>query len=537
MIRRGDRITMLLFALLVVWAAIPLAWLTVHALRDGVVLSGSNGALAGADQLFYLDSIRQSGTHLLIADNFALALGRAVFLHPLYLLAGVLWRAGLPLQGAFWLLGLPAAGALAVGATRLASLALAAPRVRALAAVLGLFYLSPLVALLVFAHRVSPLAHFQLDFPAGESMTAWQLWGYPHTAIAVGLLAVVLCEVVKLAEWERTRVAGGPDSGSRAARTGAVAAAAALVGWFHPWQGAILIALTLLVALTERSAGLARRLFVVVLAAGTPMVYEQLLVHTDAAWRLDSARNQGSVGPLWMLLAALLPLALPALAGARSLRSGPTRIVLIGWPVAALLILFITSEFPDHALEGIALPLAVLAMRPWTGAPGRAGAGAPKRPPRALTAVGAVAATAAVVAGGAYEAGTFHDSLASGVAPYWLDQGDRAALSYLERERVPGGVFARYYLGMAVPAFTGRATWVGEFTWTPDFLARQVSADGVIDGVLAPAQARAVVVRSGARFVLRDCRSQANLRVLLGPLVGTEHHFGCAAVYALRRGL
>jgi hypothetical protein len=36
---------------------------------------------------------------------------------------------------------------------------------------------------------------------------------------------------------------------------------------------------------------------------------------------------------------------------------------------------------------------------------------------------------------------------------------------------------------------------------------------------------------SGARFLLADCTTRADMRKLLGPLIRSAHGFGCAAVY------
>jgi hypothetical protein len=36
---------------------------------------------------------------------------------------------------------------------------------------------------------------------------------------------------------------------------------------------------------------------------------------------------------------------------------------------------------------------------------------------------------------------------------------------------------------------------------------------------------------SGARFLLADCTTRADMRKLLGPLIRSVHGFGCAAVY------
>src|SRR5437588_12175516 len=112
---RTEAVPRTVAALALLWAAVPVAVLLIHVLRLGGVLSGSDGPLAGADQMLYMDEIRQSGAHGLIADHFDLATGHAVYLNPLYLLGGLIWRAGAPVQVAFWALKLIAAPVLALG--------------------------------------------------------------------------------------------------------------------------------------------------------------------------------------------------------------------------------------------------------------------------------------------------------------------------------------------------------------------------------------------------------------------------------------
>ena len=305
-----------------VWAAVPMVVLVYHTLRHGGVLTGTDSPLPGADQLFYMDSIRQSGTHLLIADHFDLVLGRAVFLHPLYLLAGIVWRLGVPLQAAFWALSLLAAPALALGALALGRGCLHGRGERAAAVAVGVFYMSPLVPLLAWSGAVGAFQRFELETPAGESMPAWQLWGYPHSAVAVGLLALALAGAASIA-------AGAAASRRRLAW---MAAAAALAAWLHPWQGAIFIAVAVvLAALSARSWALGRALAVPVLAAVAPIAYEEILVHTDAAWRLDSVQNVAAHVPLWMLPGRARAARHPrpgrrARAGSGSLANGPRRV-------------------------------------------------------------------------------------------------------------------------------------------------------------------------------------------------------------------
>jgi hypothetical protein len=296
---------------------------------------------------------------------------------------------------------------------------------------------------------------------------------------------------------------------------------AALVAWLHPWQGATLIVvLAVLIAQTR-----ARMLVPVLLGAALPLIYEEILSRSDAAWRLDSIRNAVGHDPLWMVLVALVPLAVPAVLGLRGRRGDSATTVLITWPVAGLGVYFLTDQFPYHALQGVTIPLAVLAIRGWP-------AWGSRLRPLGSRAVALALTTVAIASGVAYEISTFRDSINSGVAPYWLTADERAALSYLDHAPEPGGVLARYYIGMAVPAFTGRRTWVGEWTWTPDFNLRINQALQLLEGGMRPASAQRFVRATGARFILGDCGTRP-ISSLLGPLLRRARHFGCATVYEL----
>ncbi len=48
---------------------------------------------------------------------------------------------------------------------------------------------------------------------------------------------------------------------------------------------------------------------------------------------------------------------------------------------------------------------------------------------------------------------------------------------------------------------------------------------------MTPVAAQSFVLSSGARFVLADCQTTADIRTLLGPIIRSAHGFGCAAVY------
>jgi hypothetical protein len=91
------------------------------------------------------------------------------------------------------------------------------------------------------------------------------------------------------------------------------------------------------------------------------------------------------------------------------------------------------------------------------------------------------------------------------------------------------------YVGLIVPAETGRRTYVGTCLWSqPNCDQRVVATANLFTGADSPAQARAFVRSTGARFLLEDCNSDANLTKLLSPLVVSAKRFGCASVYEVR---
>jgi hypothetical protein len=492
------------------WAATSVALLLLHMARYGGILSGSDGPLAGSDQFLYMDFIRQSGSHLLIGEQFDLTIGHQVYLEPIYLLGGLLWRCGLSIAAAFWSLKLLAAPVLALGICAVVARSVVRPGERLVAVGLALFYMSPLVPVLRWSGAVTGVDAFRMILPAGESMPAWELWGYLHAAVAMGALAFALMGIVSLADGARSRrlIAG-------------TAGCAGLAAWLHPWSGAIFILVTAAILLRAPSRRLLTALMAPLAAVAAPLAYLAILPHVDAGWQTLSRQNGASLAfvPVWMLVVVLLPLAAPAAWGWRAFAAGSLRTVLIAWPLAALAVYVVSPQFRYHALQGISIPLAVLAVAGWREL----------RLPR----LGVLAALAAIIAGPAYEVSTLRDSLRAGISPYSFTPDDRHALAYLDQLRTPGGVLSRYYLGMTVPAYTGRRTWIGETTWTPSFAVRRAEAEAAFDGGLSAAQTLRFVRAVAPSYVLRDCGASRSLDQVLTQLPASIHRFGCAAVFVL----
>ena len=508
MIRSLDRRGLLVAAALLLFSLIPVALLVLQVVRFGGVLTGSDGMQAGSDQQLYLQNIRESGSDLLISNEWRIGESDGALLHPMWLVSGLLWKLGLGLVPALWLWKPVAAAALGLAAWAFVGRFLDG-RERVAAVVLGLLFFSPALPLVVWADVSLPeVERLVLIFTTGDAMPAFQLWGYFHAALGIGLMTLCLLGVLRALAGDATRALLWAS------------AAGALAAWLHPWKGAILLLVLTGLAAWDRSARRARLLAVPAAAIVVPLAYLALLPRLDGDWEVYAADNEVVHAPWWILLVALGPLVLPALAGLRRLKvaDDATR-VLVLWPVAAFAVYFAVSQFPYHALQGVAIPLAVLAVLGW-------------RHTRLPAAVAVACIAVVTVPGVVYMVDTFRESRRSGYAPYVLHEDENAALRHLERAPA-GGVLSRYYLGMTVPPRTGLDVWVGQFPWTPDFEERRVRAEELFAGRVPAAEARAFVRGTGARYVLADCRS-ADLAPLLGDLVRRTDRFGCVRVHALR---
>ena len=113
-----------------------------------------------------------------------------------------------------------------------------------------------------------------------------------------------------------------------------------------------------------------------------------------------------------------------------------------------------------------------------------------------------------------------------------MDEYD--ALTYLDRQPEKGGVLAPVYSGLLIPAYTGRETYVGAGSWTPDFALRQQLTEQLFAGELRPALAARLVRGSGARFLYSDCHGRKDIEHLVGGVTDPPKHFGCATVYRVK---
>jgi hypothetical protein len=499
----------LLMALLAIWTFAPVVWLLTRT-HSGDLYTGADGPFAG-DALQYLSWIRESGTNLLVANRFDLSPARHVFLHPLFALSGLLWKAGLPLQAAY-LAWKPVAVVSVVAAVAAYARRLLPGRRRdqAVALALGLFLFPPSVALLSWLPgHPSP----DLIGVGGEISIAAQTWGASPILIAVALMPAFLLTFEKLVDPRRRSAGRGP-----AWYAGWAAGIGLLVSWIHPWQGETLL-LVLAAVLPWLPRGRRRAAALPALALALPLAYYLGLQHFADAWRVAERQNEMPPDPPAGVLLALAPIAVLALAG---VRRGPRDVqerALLAWPVAALAVhFFLSPTVPGHAFEGMSIPLAVLAAR------------GVQRLALPLAATAALVALL-VVPGLEVTAKFMHDEATSGREPHTVGAPEARALRYLQADGRPGGVLTTSLLGAAVPAYAGRSTWAGHASWTPDSTRRFAQADDLFSARMSPGDAGRLIRASGAAFVVSPCGARLDAaRALAGSSV-VAHRFGCAVVY------
>ncbi len=498
-----------LFGALSMWVVAVDVW---RAVVNGLVWTGTDGFYI-VDQMQYLSWIQSAAHHGLVSNLFVLRGTPADYFQPAIIISAGITALGLP----SWL-----------------ALLLWKP-----VAVAGIFLAIRAVAYRMFPGRFERRASLTLGLLfasfsvvygsvgiVGDTMSVWLSWGYPFALMAVALI------VFGLVRYDRAREMGRIDW--RPGLLGAVAAT------LHPWQGETMILLILGAELVRwRDLWLWwqtrqwRRLGLPVLTLvllGLPLLYYLLLGHLDLSWNL--ARTASKHAFPWTAIAlSVAPLGIFALLGYRGRADSFLELLLRVWAPAAVVIYVFSatglSATPLHAFDGIAIPLAMLAVKGVRSCRLRS-------IPRGRL-VGGLAVAVAVLPVNAYAVDIAPGAVAPAAAnANFITKDEHAALRYLARDETPGGVLTQFYMGEAVPGATGRHVLVGDCLWSePNCMPNSESADSLFEGDMSREQSRQFVIVSGARFILASCSSpQVNLRRKLGPgLIVAVKHFGCATVY------
>jgi hypothetical protein len=353
----------------------------------------------------------------------------------------------------------------------------------------------------------------------GDLFPGFLTWGYVFGLMALAAMV-----------WALVVYQDARGNGRRLWLPGLLGGLASLL---HPWNGELLMALVVaaeLVMLAGRRYGREhiRLTAATLVGTGVPLLYYAILGKADIDWKLAQLASKHAFS-FWSIALACVPLLLPALV---AYRRPPTTFLAAAtrtWPLGAFAIFLLSGTSlgatPLHAFQGITVPLAVLAveglqMLGWSRL---------RRP----VLIGAVAVALFTVPATVKELSIAHSLAAPTRGNANFIQGDeRSALDYLAHAKQPGSVITQPYLGAALPGRTGRRTYVGNCLWSePDCAGRATNSRALFNGLLAPAAARSFVRDSGARFLLADCTTRADMRKLLGTLIRSAHGFGCAAVY------
>jgi hypothetical protein len=544
-------------ALLIVFGAISI-WVVAldlfHAASRGLVWTGTDGFYI-VDQMQYLAWIQSASHHLLVSNMFVLRSSPADYFQPAIAISGMIAALGV----APWL-----------------ALLLWKP-----VAVIGFFF-----AIRAFAHRsvsgrderraVLALGLFFGSFSlvygqlgiVGDMFSAFLSWGYPFALIAV---AVVLFALLR---YDRARTAA-----SLSLVPGLLGALASAL---HPWQGELLVIVVVLAeAVRWRELWRSRRFALPLVTIGltaAPLLYYFLLGRLDLSWNLARDASKHAF-PVSAILIGIAPLAIVAALGYRGRAHGFLDLATRLWPLATVVIYVLSatglSATPLHAFDGITVPLAVLAVRgvgqlgrpgrrratPWRPMPWRWAAEGvapeatlPGRPSRrrwtswhrqlsrrgravcTRRSIWTLALMLATIPANVYALRLAQEGTAPATAnANFISSSESAALSYLRTAPVKGGVLTQFYLGEAVPARTGRQTYVGDCLWSePNCMPKSTATDTLFTGSLSPQASQAFVRQTAARFALASCVApQADLRPKLGKLIVSVRHFGCATVYEL----
>jgi hypothetical protein len=502
---------------LVALVGVSLAVLVPLALQ-GRPLSGVEGIFP-PDQFQYFAWIREAAHHGLIGNRFDLAEGSRPFLHPGFGLSGLLHALGVPIALAYLAWKPVAIAVTFLGCVLYVRRLVRGRAKRQVALVIALFSVMPAVAVVAWTNWGGNPRQYTFDFISGEMWTGQYLWGYTMTAIAVFMVPLVLLGIEAWREHRRPRTLALCALGTL------------IVFWLQPWQGGVLVLIVMAVEGLRfvRSRELPPAgLLLIAAAALIPAIYYFVLSQTDESWRLASESNAAGVQPLWTwpwwaIALTVLPLAVPAALAYRLPAPSWQEQAVRAWPLAtAVVYLAPIGTFPYHAIQGLALPLGILAVQGVTSIVPR---------PRVELVAGALVLL--TLPGFAHKLELPKNSIQDNIYPYYIDEDEDRALEALERDRRPGGVLSNEYGSNLIPYRTGRESFHGALSWTPNHSRRLSNANGLFEGRLTGARARAFVRRSHARFLFASCRPAVELSRVLGPLLRRERRFGCATIYEL----
>lgn len=512
----------------------------VPLLVKGHTVTGGDG-LYPVDQLQYLAWIRQASEHGLIANRFDMLPDTRVFLHPAFFTSGLVHGVlGIPIAASNALVWKPVAILVVFfGVRQYVRRLLPVGWPARSALLLGIFVLLPM-SLILKALGAGHKVRYNLDFITSEMWPGQQLLGYEVAAVAIFSVPLLLLAV------EKARGGGRPGL------IALCALGAMFVMWLQPWQG---VELLLIVAGVElwrwwrHSVRPNWSLTVLAAAGALPAFYYAVLQRTDPSWELYGKTNSSTADPIWdwswwAVAICIAPFIVAGLGALKRANGDWQETAVRIWPIAVLIVyLQPFGTFPFHSIQGLSIPLAVLAVQGLT-------VWRPSRIPSPRWWWVAPLLLVAIVPGTVHRLSMARENIVNRTFPYALEPGEVEALTYLESDPTPGGVIGDAYGGLLLPAFAGRESYIGTRALTPDFANRTNLINRMMMGAYfvkasgkppLPATVRdslAFVRGSGARFIFVECGGwkggAPDLMPMIGVLVERHYRFGCSRVYRLK---
>ncbi|HQA67430.1 MAG TPA: hypothetical protein PK801_03840 [Aggregatilineales bacterium] len=343
-----------------------------------------------------------------------------------------------------------------------------------------------------------------LEFYVPEAFSLLQLYGLPHLALARALLLGGWLLLFRALETGRYL----PAAGAGLCWLGM----SLIVPFYAALLGVLIVVWLVALSLLRREIALREFRYAAVggaLPAAT-LVYNALLFTRNPVFATWSAQNQLSSPPPVDFVLAYGPLIILAAVGAATLlRRGvlreaaaqPRWALLLTWPPIAAILVALPINVQRRLLEGVVVPLAVLAALGagrLVGAPGEGRARMAWWARQAALAVVFVLLAGTpvlLIAGGA--------ALAS--APQWPifhPADELAALNWL-RDHAPADshVLSTFESGNVLPAHAGVRVVVGHGPETVNALEKKEQAPRFFHGGMTDAERQALLSRYGVRYV------------------------------------
>ena len=545
--RAVEWLVRIVFATLSLYVVGLVAW---HVVVDGYAWSGAMGFVF--DSMQYLAWTREMGDHLLSANMFSLDPPVRNYINPGLKLSGLLYAVGIGPRWAYgvWIpLGIIA---LIAAVTRLVRQLTGGGWAAVAAIALALLFKLPAGD---FIKGIVPKANWNATVYSGyDSWPVFWSWGYSLTAIAVALLCTGVLVYAR-------------DRSSGKAFSPLLAAIALTVSWLQPWQGSLLLGMIVLGEIVawrvlepdDRFPAKPRVGLVLTtcIAGVAPLAYYAVMGTIDDSWRINGLQANRYLSGVswWTPLFVLWPLLIAAVPAVIKRPASFQDVMIRVWPPLAIAQMFAIAatgvgNTAQHALKGISIPLAILAMQGVAPLARRLQPAA-----AAFVSVGLIALL--TIPGAAYQLkDQSHEMTPSGRGGYFISGPDAAAIDYLQDAPRSGGVVASSLSGSMVPWRTGRQTWVGHETWTPRFQSRSQFMEVLLGGALPywnpPADPAEFASWTGAAYLIDDCyhaqvrkmnravtqrkshKYLTDLSEQLKPATASVHKFGCATVYELK---